>query len=192
MGPGAERSGPGGEEAADENELAQVVGVMVGEKQGFVEQRLVIGVGNGSEKVGGRVFNFGGELFAVGAEGRDTFIPGFCVGRLRRFGPIAGGEIGRDMLGIECVFDDVPLGDAEMFEEFPGRVQSAFGAFAAEIRGKVLHGGVKGGVSVFAGEESEKISAEGLEMVAHGPAPFGKDGRPGRRTGKWPCRQKVL
>ena len=113
-------SGPGGEEAADEDELAEVVGVVIGEEQGFVQQGLVVGVRDGGEEIGGRIFDFGGELLAVGAKGSDAFFPGFCVGRFGRLGPIARRENGRDMPGVERVFDDVPLRDAKMFEEFPG------------------------------------------------------------------------
>jgi predicted enzyme related to lactoylglutathione lyase len=160
-------SGPGGKEAADEDELAKMVGVVIGEDKSFVEQGLVVGVRDGSKKIGCGIFDFGGELYQVGVKRGHAFLPGFFVGRLGRFGPIARGEIGRSVLGIERVLDDVPLSDAKMLEEFPGRVRSAFGALAAKIRGEVFHRGVKSGVSVFAGEQREKIGAQGFEVVSH-------------------------
>lgn len=113
-------SGPGGEETADEDELAEMVGVVIGEEKSFVQQRLVIGVRDGRKKIGCGIFDFGGELFQVGVKRSDAVLPGFFVGRFGRFGPIASRKIGRSVLGIERVFDDVPLGDAEMLEEFPG------------------------------------------------------------------------
>ena len=100
--------------------MAEVVGVVIGEEQGFVQQGLVVGVRDRSEYIRCGIFDFGGELFAVGAEGSDALLPGFCVGRFRGFWPIARRKVGGDMLGVESVFDDVPLGDAEMLEEFPG------------------------------------------------------------------------
>jgi len=94
--------------------LADVVGIMVGEEKSFVEERLVVGVRDGSEKIGVGIFDSGGELFQVGAKGGDAFLPGFFVGRFGRFWPVAGREIGRSMLGVKRVFDDVPLSDAEV------------------------------------------------------------------------------
>jgi len=100
--------------------LADVVGIMVGEEKSFVEERLVVGVRDGSEKIGVGIFDSGGELFQVGAKGGDAFLPGFFVGRFGRFWPVAGREIGRAVLGVKGVFDDVPLCNTEVLEEFPG------------------------------------------------------------------------
>jgi hypothetical protein len=94
--------------------LADVVGIMVGEEKSFVEERLVVGVRDGSQKIGLGVFDSGGELFEVGAKGGDAFLPGFFVGRFGRFWPVAGRKIGRSVLGVKRVFDDVPLSDAEV------------------------------------------------------------------------------
>ena len=58
--------GPGVQEAAEENELAEVIGVVVDEENGFGSEGLVVGVGQRSEDVG--FFEGGDELFAVGAE----------------------------------------------------------------------------------------------------------------------------
>ena len=44
--------GPTGEEAADEDELADVVGIVVGEQESLAEERLVIGVRDGREEIG--------------------------------------------------------------------------------------------------------------------------------------------
>jgi len=160
-------SGPRGKEAAGENELAEMVSVVIGEEKSFVQQGLVVGVRDRGKQIAFGIFDLGGELFQVGVKRSDAFLPGFFVGRFGRFGPIARREIGRNVLGIEGVLDDVPLGDAEMLEEFPGRVRSALGAPAAKIGGEVFHRGVEGGVSIFAGEEREKIGAQGFEIVAH-------------------------
>lgn len=147
--------------------MAEMVGVVIGEEKSFVQQRLVIGVRDGGKKIGCGIFDFGGEPFQVGVKRSHAFRPGFFVRRFGRFGPIGGRKIGRSVLGIERVLDDIPLSDAKMLEEFPGRVRSALGALAAKIGGEVLHRGVEGGVSIFAGEEREKIGAQRFEVVAH-------------------------
>src|SRR5262249_62071450 len=84
--------GPTGEEAADEDELADVVGVVVGEQESLAEERLVIGVSDGREEIGGSVFDFGGEFFQVSAKGADAFVPGFWIGRRGSTLAIAGGK----------------------------------------------------------------------------------------------------
>ena len=100
--------------------MADMVGVMIGHEERFVEERLVVRVRNRGEEISGGMFDSGGEFFQVGAESGDAFVPGFCIGRFGRFGPVAGREIGRGVLGVKGVFDDVPLCNKEMLEEFPG------------------------------------------------------------------------
>jgi hypothetical protein len=63
------------------------------------------------------------------------------------------------VLGVEGVLDDVPLSDAEMLEEFPGRVLGTLGALSAEFGRKVFHRGIECGVSIFAAQEGQKIGA---------------------------------
>ena len=100
--------------------MADVVGIMVGEEKSFVEERLVVGVRNRGEEISRGIFDSGGEFFQVGTESGDALVPRCCIGRFGRFGPVAGREIGRGVLGVEGVFDDVPLCNTEMLEEFPG------------------------------------------------------------------------
>jgi len=100
--------------------LADVVGIMVGEEKSFVEERLVVGVRNRGEEIRGGIFDSGGEFFQVGTESGDALVPRCCIGRFGRFGPVAGREIGRAVLGVKGVFDDVPLCNTEVLEEFPG------------------------------------------------------------------------
>ena len=63
------------------------------------------------------------------------------------------------MLGMEGVLDDVPLSNAQMLEEFPGRVLGTRGALSAEFDGQVFHRGIECGVSIFAAQEGEQIDA---------------------------------
>ena len=43
--------GPAGEETADKDELADVVGVVVSEQESLAEERLVVGVRDGREEI---------------------------------------------------------------------------------------------------------------------------------------------
>jgi hypothetical protein len=146
------------EEAAEEKELAEVVGIVVDEEDGFGSEGLVVGVGNGGEEIG--FLERGEEFFAVGAESGDGFVPGFGVGRLGRFGPVAVGEVGRLVFGIQGVLDDIPLGDAQVFDELVGGVGKIVGPNAAEIGGEILDGGIEAGVGVFFGEVGDEFFTE--------------------------------
>ena len=64
--------------------------------------------------------------------------------------------------GIAGEFEDVPLGDAHVFEDFPGGVRGAFGADALEFRGPVFDGVVEGDVGPAAMEEFDEVSGEGF------------------------------
>jgi hypothetical protein len=150
------------EETAQENELAEVVGVVVNEEDGFGGQGLVVGVGDGGEEVG--FFDDREEFFAVGAEGSDGPLPGFGIGRFGGFGPVAVGKIRRFVFGVAGVFDDVPLGDAEVFDQLPGGVGEIVGAGAAKIGGKVFDGGVEAGVGVFFNEVRDEFVEEGVGL----------------------------
>ena len=100
--------------------MADMVGVMISHEERFVEERLVVGVRNRGEEIRAGIFDSGGEFFQVGAESGDALVPRSCIGRFRRFGPVAGREIGRAVLGVKGIFDDVPLCNTEVLEEFPG------------------------------------------------------------------------
>jgi len=100
--------GPNVEEAAKQDELAEVVGIVVNQQNGFVGEGLTIGVRNGCQNIG--FFERGDEFLAVSAEGGDGLVPCLRIGRLGRLGPVALGKIGRFVFGVESVVDDVPLG----------------------------------------------------------------------------------
>ena len=150
------------EETAQEDELAEVVGVVVDEEDGFRGQGLVVGVGDGGKEVG--FFDRREEFLAIGAEGSDGPLPGFGIGRLGRLGPVTTGKTGRFVLGIADVFDDIPLGDAEVFDQLPGGVGQIVGASAAKIGGKVFDGGIEAGVGVFFNEVRDEFVPEGVGL----------------------------
>jgi hypothetical protein len=68
---------PGAEEAAENDEFAEVVGGVVGEEESFAEEILAIAPPEGFEEVGVWTFDEGEELFEVAMDGGDGFVPGF-------------------------------------------------------------------------------------------------------------------
>lgn len=171
--------GPSVQEAAQKDNLAEVVSVVVDEEDGFVGQGLIMGVRDGSENVS--LFEGGDEFLAVGAESGDGFVPSFRVGRFGGFGPVAIGEVGRFVLGVERIFDDVPLSETKVLEELIGGVGEAVGALATKLGGEIFDGGVEAGVGVAFGEMGEQFLAEsvgfflGLLLLWHGGCPPGGD-----------------
>ena len=65
------------------------------------------------------------------------------------------------MFGAAAEFEDVPLGDAEMLEEHPGRGGVICGLRTAEVCGKIFHYIFEFGVGVAAIEKIEKVFAQG-------------------------------
>lgn len=158
---------PCAEELADEDELADVVGVVVGGEQGLSQEGLAVAVGDFGVEVVGLIGDEGDEGLEVIAEGADGLVPGLVVRRGGLGRPVACGPLGRLVVGVAGKFENVGLGDAEMLEEFPGRVVGAFGALAAEGDGQIFDGGFEVGVGVAAGEETDDVFAEG-SVFGHG------------------------
>src|SRR5579885_75329 len=121
---------PSAEEAAEKKEFAEVIGVVVGDEEGFAEQRLTGAVGERGEEVGVLLADNPDQGVKSGTEGMDGLVPGCGVGRSGRFWPVAGGKFRGDVLWIARELEDVPLSDAHVFENFPRRVRGAFGANA--------------------------------------------------------------
>src|SRR4051794_23758270 len=87
---------PRSEQPPDQNQLAKVIGVMVGHKQGLAENRLSLAVRERKKQVGGWIGYQVVQGPCVGAEGFDTFVPGAAVGRSVARRPIAFGEVRRN------------------------------------------------------------------------------------------------
>ena len=114
---------PGAEEAADVDELGDVVGIVVGYKQGLAKNCLAVAPGNFGEQIGLGIGDQVEQSFLIGAELLDAFGPGCVAGRDGSFRPVAFGPFGGDVLGVPAEFDNVPLSDAEVLEEHPGRMR---------------------------------------------------------------------
>lgn len=63
------------------------------------------------------------------------------------------------MLGIAAEFEHVPLGDAEVFEQFPGGVRRAFGANSMQSGREVGDGLIEIGMRAAPFEELHELVA---------------------------------
>lgn len=139
-----------------------MVGVVVGKEEGFAEDGLAGAVGKRREEVGIFVLDEFDHVFTVDAKRGDGFVPGFGVRGSGRFRPVADGPIGRDVFRVAGEFEDVPLSDAHVFEDFPGGVGGALRADALEFHGPGFDRVFKRDVRVTALEKFDEMRGEGF------------------------------
>ncbi len=72
---------PCAEQAAEDDEFAKVVGVVVGDEESFAEEVLAVAPAEGFVEVGVGLGEEGFELFGVAADGGDGLVPGVGGGR---------------------------------------------------------------------------------------------------------------
>ena len=156
----AQASLPGAEQTPQQNQLAEVIGIVVGHQQGFAKQRLSVAMRNRSEKIIGRVFD---KLFHFGrvpAERRDTRVPRRRIGGSIALGPVALRPLRRFMLGVAAEFKNVPLSDAQVLEEPPWRERQIFHASRAESRRQAFYGLVEIRMSLPAAQQFNQVLPE--------------------------------
>ncbi len=131
---------PGAEEATEDDEFAEMVGVVVGDEEGFAEKVLALAPAERFEEVGLWVFDECDEGFEVGVDEFDGAVPGVVGGWFGRLRPVvlrpAHGVVAAG--GWRGEVEDVALGDAEMLEKLPGGVGEFGRDGAAEVGGKIL------------------------------------------------------
>ena len=149
-----------------------MVGVVIGQEQGFAEDGLAVAPGDAGEQVSLGILHERLHGLQVAAELLDAFGPGCGGGRGRSFRPVAFGPFRGDVFFVAAEFEDIPLGQTEVFEEHPGRVREVCGLGAAEFGRKISYDGVEVGVSVASSEEFDEILAQVLVLgVGHGWPP---------------------
>jgi hypothetical protein len=141
---------PAPEKPAKEDELAYVVGVMVGDEEGFAEKVLALAPAEGFVEIGRGFLDEGDEGLEIAMDGGDGLIPGVSGWWLWGFGPIAVGPLDGMIAagGRRGEVEDVALGDAEMFEKLPGGVREVGRDCAVEAGGEIFNSLIEGGVSL--------------------------------------------
>lgn len=152
---------PGAGLAAKQDELAEMIGVVIGDEHGFTQDGLALAVRDASEEIRFRVLNQFDHGAQIGVEIANAAVPGGGVGRSGGGRPVAGRERRRDVAQIAAEFEDVPLGDAEMFEQLPERVSGARDFLPAEGGRDVLQDASGAGVGLLVAQQAHQVAAEG-------------------------------
>jgi hypothetical protein len=136
-----------------------MVGVVIGDEEGFAQKILAFAPAEWFVKVGRGIFDKSDEVFLVAVDGSDGLIPGMrgrWFGRLRpvvlrpTHGVVtAGGRRGE--------VKNVALGDAKVLQELPGRVGEIRWNGAAEVDGKILNGIFEGSMRLAAVEQIDQL-----------------------------------
>jgi hypothetical protein len=103
----------------------------------------------------------------VGLKGLAAFVPGLLVGRSGGLWPVAFGEFWRDVFWVTGEFEDVPLREAQVFEELPCGMLGVFWDYALEVDGPIFCDGFEIGVGLASFEEFDEMIWEGF-LFWHG------------------------
>src|SRR5579859_4363429 len=91
---------------------------------------------NGSGDVCLRIGDESAHLLCVMLKGFQAYFPGNGVMRRWALRPIARRPIRRNVHGIAAEFENIPLRDAHVLEQFPGGMRSAFRLYATLFGGE--------------------------------------------------------
>ena len=108
---------------------------MIGNQEGLAEDRVVLVLADRFEQVSRGVGDQVHDRLEVRAERSEGLVPGLRVGWCITRWPVAGGPLGGDVLGVDAVAENIPLGDSHVLEQAPGGVRLAGGLFAAKLGG---------------------------------------------------------
>src|SRR5579885_3224029 len=152
--------GPGAVGPAEIDELAEVIGVVVGKEESFSEHGLAFAMRKSREKIGARIPHKLDHGSKVALERLDAGVPCVFAGRVGRLGPVAAGKIRRDVIGIAAELEDVPLCDAGVLEKLPAGVAKAGSKRPALDFGKAFESVHEMNVSAAALEQISEMFAE--------------------------------
>ena len=136
-----------------------MIGVVIGDEEGFAEKILTFAPAEWLVKVGGGIFDKSDEVLLVAVDGSDGLIPGMRGGRFGRLRPVVlrptngvvttGGRCGE--------VKNVALGDAKVLQKLPGRVGEIRWNGAAEVGGKILDSIVEGGMRLATTQKFDQL-----------------------------------
>ena len=169
---------PGAEEAADGDELAQVVCVVIGDQEGFAEDRvgrlLGLGVADWFEEIDRGVRDQIHHRLKVGPECGDGLVPGCGARRRVGGGPVAVGELGGGVLWVDAVAENIPLGDSHVLDQTPGSVGKTWGFLAAKLGWQAGDRLFEIEVAVTAFQQLDEVLSQG-DIRLHGGYPCATD-----------------
>src|ERR1039457_5078606 len=106
-----------------------------------------------------------GQRAEIGAKGIHALLPGPRVRGSLSTRPISGGKLRGHMIGVAAELQDVPLGDAQVFEHFPGRMRGALRPPSSKRNRQILDHRFKVRVGSFALEKVEEMLSKRLLIL---------------------------
>ncbi len=150
---------PVAEEAAQGDDLTDVVGVVIGDQQSLAQQRLAVAPGELDEEVARRILNQVAHRLEVPAKSLDAGLPRAVVRWRIVRRPIALGPRRRDVLGVAAELEDVPLGDPQVLDQPPRGVRLPLRPDAPQCGRQALHRGVEVEVGIAAAQQIDQVPA---------------------------------
>jgi hypothetical protein len=140
--------------------LADVVGVVIGDEQRFAKDSLTAAMRNFREQIGLGIQDELLHCLEVALNDLGALVPSCRAGRRCAFRPVACGPIRRDMFRIPRELEDVPLGEADMLEQFPSGVRGAGRFCASKVQGQAGNCLLEIEVRVFARKQIREMLTE--------------------------------
>src|SRR5580698_2193924 len=100
-----------------------MIGIMIGEQQGFAQNRLSLAVRYFGGQISTRIRHQMDHFEQIALEGRYALVPSLTIGRRRCFWPVTGWKRRRDVFWISAELQDIPLREPRMFEQLPARMR---------------------------------------------------------------------
>src|SRR5580704_12620280 len=100
-----------------------MIGIMIGEQQGFAQNRLSLAVRYFGGQISTRIRHQMDHFEQIALEGRDALVPSLTIGRRRCFWPVTGWKRRRDVFWISAELQDIPLREPRVFEQLPARMR---------------------------------------------------------------------
>jgi hypothetical protein len=160
--------GPGTESAANEHNLTQVIGVVVGDQQCLAEDRVPrLAVSDLGHQVHIRIADKVLHRLQVAAEPLDTLIPSivrrWCV--VRR--PVSIWKLRRHMFPISAVLENIPLANTQVLQQSPWRMRDTGRLGSTQFGRQPIDRLLEIQVGTPASQQKQHMFAE-LLIVAHG------------------------
>ena len=159
---------PGAEETAKDDEFAEMVGVVVGDEEGFAEEVLAVAPAERFVEIGGGIFDESFEGFEIGADGCDGFVPGVRRWAARAIGPVVLSGHSHGLVatgGWALKSGGCRAGRCGDAREAARRSRGGWRDGAAELGGEIFDGFVEGGVSLTAVEERDELLRGALRSL---------------------------
>src|SRR3979409_2627399 len=110
---------PRAEKPANKNNLAEVICIVIGDEKSFAKNGLSCAVRDSGEEINLWIRHQLLHRRQVPGKQFQAFLPLLRIRGFRAFWPVSGGPVGRGMFRVAREFEDVPLRNAHVLQQFP-------------------------------------------------------------------------